>query len=181
MSGRGPLARPRHLARRFVGSLSHDRPPEPEEQWAAALLGHSERRLWARMAPADQRHAIWVAHRVEGMLPPGGRDSSKAVLAAALLHDVGKVESGLGTPGRVIATVLGSFGGGRLAARWQSSGGWRGRLGRYWLHASIGAGLLSDAGSDPLVVRWASEHHLPPERWELPAATAVVLKSADDD
>ena len=45
-----------------------------------------------------------VARKVEVAL---GDEASRPVLAAALLHDVGKTESGLSTYGRVIATISG--------------------------------------------------------------------------
>jgi len=37
------------------------------------------------------------------------------------------------------------------------------------------------AGSDPLTVTWAREHHLPADRWTVPAAVGAALKAADDD
>jgi hypothetical protein len=151
-----------HLARRFVGSLRRGGPPD--EAWAVAQLTAGERALWQRMSDADRRHAVDVAHTV-------GDDAPRPVLAAALLHDVGKVESGLGTFARVGATLLG------LAGRDR----WRGRIGRYLRHDELGAGLLEAAGSDPLTVAWAREHHLPRARWTVPLDVGDALKAADDD
>jgi hypothetical protein len=67
------------------------------------------------------------------------------------------------------------------ARRWASGRGPLGRVGRYLEHPRIGAGLLDQAGSDPLTVTWVAQHHLPPERWTLPASVAAALKAADDD
>lgn len=103
-----------------------------------------------------------------------GPDTTRAVLAAALLHDVGKVESGLGTFGRVPATLIGLLGRHRVA-------GGEGRFARYLRHDSIGALLLARAGSDPVTVAWAAQHHLAPGGWSLPPEIASALKSADDD
>ena len=64
--------------------------------------------LWRRMSAADRRHAVVVARRVDGTLGPA---ATRAVLAAALLHDVGKIESGFGPVRRVAATVAGMVGG----------------------------------------------------------------------
>ena len=37
------------------------------------------------------------------------------------------------------------------------------------------------AGSDPLTVAWAREHHLPPEAWTIDPEIAEALHEADDD
>ncbi len=55
------------------------------------------------MPAADQRHSIEVARRFLDRRP----DASVAEMAGALLHDTGKVEAGLGTFTRVVATVVG--------------------------------------------------------------------------
>jgi hypothetical protein len=162
------LARPAHLAKRFAGSLWPGGPSAAGEDWATGWLLPTEVTLWRRMSGADRRHALGVARRVADALGPAG---SRAVMAAALLHDVGKVESGLGTFGRVAATLAPTTGrfaeGPRVAA--------------YRAHDRLGADLLAAAGSDPLTVRWARQHHLPPEQWSVPAALAMALKAADDD
>jgi putative nucleotidyltransferase with HDIG domain len=103
------------------------------------------------------------------------------VRAGALLHDVGKVESGLGTFGRVPATALGMVTGHRRAPAWAKARGPIGRVGRYLDHSRIGAELLRRAGSDPLTVGWAAEHHLAAERCSLPPRVSAALKAADDD
>jgi hypothetical protein len=175
-----------HLARRFAGSLSRAAPAPAEEAWAERVLLPGERGLWRRMSRADRRHALGVARRVESSAlgRPGEQEDTgvqRAVLAAALLHDVGKLDADLGTFGRVGATLAGTFGGLRRARRWEELGGWRGRAGRYLRHDHRGAAMLGAAGSDPLVVSWAREHHQRPGTWGLPAAVAVALKEADDD
>lgn len=150
-----------HLARRFVGSLVPGGPSPRDAAWVTGLLSEAELGLWRRMSGADQRHAAGVARRV------ARSSEERAVLVAALLHDVGKVESGLGTFSRVAATLGRPW----RPARWHA----------YYDHPKIGAELLDLAGSDPLVVAWAREHHLPPARWSVPAEVGAVLKSADDD
>ena len=85
----------------------------------AGLLGDGELGLWRRMSGADRRHSVVVARRVESVLGgPEGPDLAAAagdggtpLLAAALLHDVGKVRSGLGTfSGDLLWPVLGGRG-----------------------------------------------------------------------
>lgn len=129
------------------------------------------------MSGPDRRHAVGVARRVDEAADAGARD----VLAAALLHDVGKVTSGLGTMARVPATLVGAAGGRRRAAAWSARRGVLGRVGRYLRHDLEGAALLRDAGAPALAVAWAREHHLPSARWTVPAETGRVLKEADDD
>jgi hypothetical protein len=161
-----------HLVRRFLGSLKPGGPPPADEAWARDVLLAGERPLWARMSGPDRRHAVGVARRTETAV---GSRATRPVVAAALLHDVGKVEAGLGTFARVGATLLaGAVGRERLSHR-------SGRLGRYLRHAVLGADLLVAAGSDPLTRTWAREHHLPPDRWTVdPAAGRVGRQCLDD-
>jgi Cas3, HD domain len=169
----GQVALAGHLARRFFGSLSR-RPPAPaDEAWALDALLPGERDLWVQMSNADRRHAIGVARRAVGALGP--ERATRPVRAAALLHDVGKISSGFGPFARAGATVwAGVRGRARVAAG-------DGRVARYLRHDSIGAALLADAGSEPLTVAWAAEHHWSRPDWTLPAHVADALKAADDD
>ena len=97
------------------------------------------------------------------------------MVAAALLHDAGKLDSGLGTFARVGATVwAGARGRGRAAAGF-------GRVARYLRHDAIGAEMLRVAGSDPLTVAWAGEHHRPEREWSVPIEIGRALNAADDD
>ena len=153
----------------------------------AGLLRAGELDLWRRMSDADRRHAVGVARRVKSVLGGDGPELVAVVaggvaplLAAALLHDVGKVRCGLGIFGRVVATLLGAVAPGRTAG-WSDRGGARGRIGLYLRHPEEGAALLSEAGSEPLTVAWATEHHLPPDRWTVDRRLADVLHAADDD
>ena len=131
------------------------------------------------MSNPDRRHAVDVGRAVADAL---GSDATRPVIAAALLHDSGKVESGLRTPARVVATLLWAVADEAVADRWIDDGGpRRRRFGQYRRHPAIGAGLLATAGADPLTVAWAREHHRPPETWTVPAHLARVLKDCDDD
>jgi hypothetical protein len=167
-----------HLVRRFFGSLRPTGPSPTDEAWALDRLTPGEAGLWRRMSSPDRRHAVAVAHRVEAALGPA---ATTPALAAALLHDVGKIESGLGPFRRVAATVAGMVGGHAAAERWRTRQGAVGRVGRYLCHDEIGAELLVATGSDALTVAWAREHHLPAERWTVDAEVGAALKAADDD
>ncbi len=167
-----------HLARRFVGSLRPGGPSATDQQWIDELLLPGERALWQRMSGPDRRHAAGVARNVQRAL---GHEADRAVLAAALLHDVGKVESGLRTYGRAIATLSAKVAGPEMAHTWTRQRGFARRVGLYLLHPDLGADLLELAGSDPITVAWAREHHRGEQHWSLPRPLAEALKAADDD
>lgn len=132
------LTQPHHLAPRFVTSLS-GRPPEvAEEVWAETHLLPGEVALWRRMSNQDRRHSAKVGRRFAEARP----DATRAEIAGALLHDVGKVECGLGTFGRVVASVVGP-----RTERFRT----------YHDHERIGAELAAAAGSDPATVELIDE------------------------
>ncbi len=164
--------RPRHalhLGRRLAGALVPGGPSPVDEAWVATTLSDEELALWRRMSGPDRRHAVGVARRVSEAL--GEQEADRPVLAAALLHDVGKVVSRLGTLSRVVATLAGTSKAGRRSPR----------IRQYLDHDHLGGELLEHAGSHPLAVAWAREHHRAPERWSVPRHTGLALKAADDD
>ena len=167
-----------HLARRFLTSLRPGAPRKGDEEWARAQMLPAEAALWARMSNPDRRHAVGVAREVERAL---GHEATRPVLAAALLHDVGKIESGLRTYGRVVATLCGMIVGRDQAKVWMRSRGFTRRVGLYLLHPDLGGDLLGMAGSDPLTETWTREHHRPADQWTIDPVVARVLKDCDDD
>lgn len=168
------MAAPGHLVRRFFGSLKPGGPPTAEVTRVHEALLPAEAALWDAMPGPDRRHSAAVARAVRIEL---GDRATRPVVAAALLHDAGKAASGLRTPGRVVATLVGRSRG----ARWQGRGGYRGRIAAYLVHDELGAALLDDAGSDPFTIAWAREHHRPRSGWTIPLELADALKAADDD
>ena len=121
-----------HLTRRFAGMLSNRPVPVDDAAWVAAWLSAPELALWRSLSAADQRHSVMVARRFVAAGRVDGDD-----VAAALLHDIGKLRSGLGTFGRVAATVVGPR---------------TGRFRTYHDHELIGAAMLRDAGSSDRTV-----------------------------
>lgn len=101
--------------------------------FARMHLTDAECALWMSMDPRDRRHAVAVTKRFLAVVP----DATRAERAAALLHDVGKVQSSLGRTGRVLATVFG----GRTAA-------WR----TYLRHEELGAAAIAAIGGDSRTV-----------------------------
>jgi len=168
----------RHLVRRFVGSLCPGGPGDEANRWVAAVLTGPEYVLWQQLSGPDRRHSHQVARDVQRELGP---QATTPVLAAALLHDVGKLRSRLRTPGRVVATVLASIAGRESIRQWSTGSGYRSRLGQYLDHPAIGVAMLNGIGSDPMVVAWAGQHHQPPTDWTLDPRLAAVLSAVDDD
>ncbi len=125
-----------HLARRFAGSLSRRPPPDSDVAWAVAQLLPSEAELWQRMSVQDRRHSILVARRFVEFAP----GASRPEVAAALLHDLGKLASGLGTFSRVLATVVGP----RTT-----------RFKQYHDHERVGADMLAVSGSSSETIELA--------------------------
>lgn len=176
----------RHLAKRFFASLSDQRPSTSDDQWVRSLLLPEEEELWARMSPPDQRHSVQVARDVSTSLPAADR----AVLAAAVLHDVGKLVCGYGTFGRVFATLFWGAVPAQLRSRfafgWASGDGLGRfgvlrRLGEYRIHPELGRDLLKAAGSEEFTAAWAAEHHAPVDKWSVDRDVGHVLKECDDD
>ena len=141
--------RPLDAADARVGRGSCSRPDE------LAVWEH------ARAAPIG-RESVAVARRTRRAR--SGPTPTQVWLAAALLHDVGKAETGLGPvrPGRRDGRRRGR----RATA---GPGTWPSRIGRYVDHDDLGAERLRAAGARPEAVAWAGAHHRP-ERW---AATGI--------
>jgi hypothetical protein len=122
-----------HLAARFFTSLSPRPPSVVDEVWAEDHLLPRELALWRRMNNRDRRHSVLVARRFVTCRP----QASRAEVAGALLHDVGKIRCELGTFARVAATLVGP-----RTERFRA----------YHDHEQIGAELVGAAGSDPATV-----------------------------
>lgn len=167
-----------HLARRFFGSLRPGGPAARDVVWVDGVLTDAELALWQRMYGPDRRHSVQVARDVERVL---GADATRPVLAAALLHDVGKIDTHLRTYGRVVATITVKLVGRDDVVAWRRSRGLHRRLALYAMHPQLGGDLLQLAGSDALTVAWAREHHSPTAAWTLPRSIADVLDACDND
>ncbi len=122
-----------HLARRFAASLSRRPPAAGASEWAMSRLSPAEADLWQQMTVPDRRLSILVARRfVELSVAPVEEE-----VAAALLHDVAKSVSGLGTFRRVLATVIGP----RTTS-----------FREYHDHERLGAEMLHAAGSSTVTI-----------------------------
>lgn len=167
-----------HLTKRFVGSLRPGGPRRRDVEWVGSVLSDAELDLWRRMSGPDRRHSAAIGREVHQRLDDR---ATRPVLAAALLHDVGKIDAGLGTWGRVVATLSARIAGPETADYWVRSRGFTRRVGLYLLHPRLGGDMLEMAGSDPLTVAWTRQHHLPEDEWTVDPAIGRVLHDVDDD
>jgi hypothetical protein len=162
-------ARAAYRSRQFFGAL-RARVGEEERVEVAAHLTPAEQALFYSMDLRDQRHGLDTF----GVLRANGqRDPS--LLAAALLHDVGKGPIRLW---QRVAFVLLKAVSPRLLRRLASGDGpgWRGALARSLDHAERGAALAEAAGSTVETVRLIRLHPTPPGD----DVALALLQAADD-
>lgn len=172
------MATTAHLVRRFFGSLRPGGPPRRERDWVQSVLSPAEHTLWQRMSGPDRRHSARVARDVQRTIGDG---APREVLAAALLHDVGKIHCRLRTFGRVVATLTIKTAGRDEVASWSQVGGLHRRIALYQNHPAIGGDDLELAGSHPLTTAWTREHHRDASEWTVPLEYASVLDACDND
>jgi hypothetical protein len=177
------IARLSHLARRFFSSLRPGGPSAAETQWVGQVLTPTELAVWQQMRAIDRRESVQVARRLEASLAGGEYEGDERYVAAALLHDVGKIDCRLGPIGRALATMAGGVAGHEMAPAWQKRGGIARRFGLYLRHDEIGAVRLQMAGARAEAAEWAGAHHHP-ERWDalrIPRNVAEALARADGE
>ena len=155
----------------FVPPLSSEERAEVARWLPATALA-----LFRSMSDADQQHCLRVCR---GLLKRCCTEQD--LLAAALLHDVGKAQ------GRVPfwtrpAIVLGKRCAPALLARLvvspqqlstQATPRWRRSLSYAWWHADVGADLAQEAGLSPRAVLYIRTHHQP-------AGPAALLHAVDE-
>ena len=134
--------------------------------------------LFRQMQPSEQVHA----YKVFNHLKKAGQIGSD-LLAAALLHDVGKILSPLSIFDRVVI-VLGRHLFPKAASRWGEAAprGLRRPFVVAACHAGWGADLVEQAGASSLTVELVRCHHNPPN--PDPASHSqrmlAALQAADD-
>jgi hypothetical protein len=183
--------RPLHWAGRFAGSVRPGAPTDEALDWVTRSLSDREAVLFTRMSNPDQRHAVAVALAVAGQLAETEttetetdhdmtrKEVEQAVIAASLLHDVGKTAAGMRTYGRVIATLSGAIGGRDYAEHWQDTKGITRRVGLYLRYPELGGEMLEVSASHPWVIAWAREHHNPEDQWTVPVELGRLMAAAD--
>src|SRR2546430_13409690 len=119
----------------------------------------AELELWRSLPNHDRRYTVRVAKDVETRLAGTEYAGQPRWLAAALLHDVGKLDAGLGVVGRSVATVMGAVAGPARVDRWAETSGFRRRAAWYLHHDDRGADRIRAAGGREETAPLASAHH----------------------
>lgn len=142
-----------HLARRFVGFLTAKPLTPAEQSTVRSILSPPLAQAYFAQQSEDQRHAFDVRERLGG---------HEFLYEAALLHDIGKTDSGLGAISRSFATMWNRVG---LPAT--------GRWSEYLNHGEAGAQQLEGLGAGDLAIAFARHHPgttprgIDPEAWHL--------------
>jgi hypothetical protein len=148
------------------------RAEDVEEAWLKRYLEPAAVDLFRAMPRYDQQHALNVVRTLQGQ-----GQTEPDLLAAALLHDVGKSVSQV-TPlhlwHRVASVLIRAFSPGLLERLGQDRlGSWRWPFFVQQHHAALGAELAQQAGCSPVTVELIRRHEDPP------AATGDAGQSGD--
>lgn len=130
-------------------------PPEHEED-VASILNAQEMDLFQRQSLADKNHCFRVMRII--MEDSGQKDHN--LLAAALLHDVGKTKTKMTWWDRPLVVLSEAFVP-SLAAQWTrgTGNGWSRPFVAKARHAEWGAKEAAAAGSSDLTVELIRRHH----------------------
>ncbi len=123
----------KHLTKRYWRAICVRSIADSDIQIARELLNDRAFAAWSQMPVSDQSHSLEVLARFEVLLPK----ASRAEKCGVLLHDIGKLKSGLGIFGRVCATIIGPRGN---------------RFVQYHNHEAIGAEIVSEFGLDQVSI-----------------------------
>jgi hypothetical protein len=181
--GQQRVASAAHLVSRFFESLVPRRVSSEERDWVEQTLLPAELALWTRLPRADQRESVGVAYRTQAELAGTEYAGDPRWSAAALLHDVGKLDARFGPVRRAIATLLAITLGPRVVESWVDKSGFRRRCALYVFHDQLGADRVKLAGGRKEAALWADAHHRP-AIWDttgLPPVVMAALAKADGE
>lgn len=145
---------------------------------AEAILSPRLMDLFRRMPRRDQQHALEVLATLRA-----SRASHPALLAAGLLHDVGKIRYPLYLWDRVLVVLVEAVAPQR-AAQWGTAAprGWQRPFAIRHQHPAWSADLVAEYGGDPILVELVRRHA---DRLPEPPVTEIdhllaALQAADD-
>jgi len=166
------MDRAAYRARQFLHALTA-RPGSEDLACVRSLLTPELYTLFLTLPPADRAHALRVQHRLRAHA-----ENNPDLLAAGLLHDVGKAVLPLRLFDRV-AVVLGQALLPMQARAWGAGdpAGWRRGFVVACRHAEWGATMVADAGGSPRLVTLVREH----QSGSPADPTLAALQAADGD
>jgi hypothetical protein len=177
------MARPTHLVGRFFSSLAPLPVRAADRAWVEGVLQPEELQLWSHLSRPDRRESIAVARRTDAALVGTEYEGDPRWTAAALLHDVGKLDARFGPVRRSVATVLAAVLGRATVEGWVDKSGFIRRCALYTFHDQLGGDRLRIAGGRTEAALWADAHHRP-AIWDatgLPATVVMALAAADGE
>ena len=145
---------------------------------AARYLSPALFALYSRMRRSERQHSL---RALADMLAQG--HDHPDLLAAALLHDVGKTRVPFWLPEKVLVVLVKAFAP-QCYARWGSGGaqGWRRPFAVSVQHPAWGAELVAEAGAPALVIDLVGRHADPPlDAPQNEADRLLALLQAVDD
>lgn len=157
-------------------AIAPGRPCLPEQ--VSPYLSPTQTILFLRQSVGEQRHALTVIQRLRAT-----NQHHPDLMAAALLHDVGKILYPLSVWERALAVLGQRFARGKWF-EWANGAarGWRKAFVVAAQHAEWGAYLAAEANASPLTVDLIRYHHTPPTQapaYLVPFLSA--LQAADDN
>jgi len=149
-----------------------------------SLLSPEQRALFQQMQPSEQAHSIQVMHAVLHTINGRAGERRQDLLAAALLHDVGKIRYPLRIWERILI-VLGRAFTPEQVKRWGEgeANGWRRAFVVAARHPEWGAQMAAAAGVSPLteaLIRWHQKQLLSHQR-DSQDEDLYILQSADHE
>lgn len=128
----------------------------PDLNLARRHLTGCEFEAFRSMSRSEQLHSLKVLAKVQAKYP----DAPKALIAAALLHDVGKSRYRLSLCQRTLAVLIEAIapGASRRLSQEETLSIWRAPFVVRRLHAGWSGEILRDCGSDADVI-WLVERH----------------------
>lgn len=143
-----------------------------DDSLAASYLDPTLFALYRRMRRSERQHSLRVLH---SLLAAGHTDPD--LMAAALLHDVGKTRALFSLPEKVIVVLVKAVAP-HLYQRWGSGpiSGWRRPFAVSIQHPAWGADMVAAAGGSPRLVTLIRHHADDPDT--LPQSEIVQLLRA---
>ncbi len=170
------------LAGRAILAMARLRGDPADRTWVRSVLTPAELDLWTRQSAYDQSHAVRVARRAQRRLALTVYADDGLWLGAALMRDVGKLESDLSLRERAIATLASKAVGLATARRWAcSTTGLKRRIGVYLIHGEVGARMIRAAGGREEIAAWTEVHqgYTGVARLGIPPIVVEALLEAD--